>query len=252
MPRTRSIAWSELKLGIVGIIAVVLTMVSIVAVGGASGFWWERYNLKTRFDDIQGLKTGAVVRVSGKEVGTVKAIEFAGAQVEVALGTGGLTGHGLFSGAESHLDSVSARSSDFMFGFVGSELGLAGGLLLLVIAPELLHPAAGGAASLASGDANIALVPLGTPLLAGPGAIAATMLYSRQADDLGGTLSVVLAIAAVLTVIYLAMRYAALFSRVLRDNGIELLSKVMGLLVAAIAVQLVARAVEAWVTNGVA
>ena len=48
----------------------------------------------------------------------------------------------------------------------------------------------------------------GTPLLAGPGAIAATMLYSRQADDLGGTLSVVLAIAAVLTVIYLSMRYA--------------------------------------------
>jgi ABC-type transporter Mla subunit MlaD len=70
MPRTRSIAWSELKLGIVGIIAVILTMVSIVAVGGASGFWWERYGLKTRFDDIQGLKTGAVVRVSGKEVGT--------------------------------------------------------------------------------------------------------------------------------------------------------------------------------------
>ena len=48
----------------------------------------------------------------------------------------------------------------------------------------------------------------GTPLLAGPGAIAATMLYSRQAHDLGGTLSVVLAIAAVLTVIYLSMRYA--------------------------------------------
>jgi rod shape determining protein RodA len=54
-------------------------------------------------------------------------------QVEVAIGTGGLTGHGLFSGAESHLDSVSARSSDFMFGFLGSELGLLGGLLLIVM-----------------------------------------------------------------------------------------------------------------------
>ena len=51
--------------------------------------------------------------------------------------------------------------------------------------------------------------------------------------------------------IYLSMRYAASFARVLRDNGIELLSKVMGLLVAAIAVQLVARAIEAWITNGV-
>jgi rod shape determining protein RodA len=54
-------------------------------------------------------------------------------QVEVAIGTGGVTGHGLFSGAESHLDSVSARSSDFMFGFLGSELGLLGGLLLIVL-----------------------------------------------------------------------------------------------------------------------
>jgi rod shape determining protein RodA len=52
-------------------------------------------------------------------------------QVEVAIGTGGVTGHGLFSGAASHLDSVSARSSDFMFGFLGAELGLLGGLLLI-------------------------------------------------------------------------------------------------------------------------
>jgi multiple antibiotic resistance protein len=139
-----------------------------------------------------------------------------------------------------------------LLGISLEALQVAGGLLLLVIALELLHPSAGGASALATGDTNIALVPLGTPLLAGPGAIAATMLYSRQADDLGGSLSVMLAIAGVLTVIYLSMRYASLFARVLRDNGIELLSRVMGLLVAAIAVQLVARAIEAWITNGVA
>lgn len=140
-----------------------------------------------------------------------------------------------------------------LLGISLEALQVAGGLLLLVIALELLHPSgSGGSSSLASGDTNIALVPLGTPLLAGPGAIAATMLYSRQADDHGGTLSVMLAIAAVLSVIYLSMRYASVFAKVLRHNGIELLSRVMGLLVAAIAVQLVARAVEAWVTNGVA
>ncbi len=140
-----------------------------------------------------------------------------------------------------------------LLGISLEALQVAGGLLLLVIALELLHPSGGGSSSsLAAGDTNIALVPLGTPLLAGPGAIAATMLYSRQANDLGGTLSVMLAIAAVLTVIYLSMRYASVFAKVLRHNGIELLSRVMGLLVAAIAVQLVARAVEAWVTNGVA
>ncbi len=140
-----------------------------------------------------------------------------------------------------------------LLGISLEALQVAGGLLLLVIALELLHPSGGGGtSSLTSGDTNIALVPLGTPLLAGPGAIAATMLYTRQADDVGGSLSVVLALVAVLAVIYLSMRYASLFAKVLRDNGIELLSRVRGLLVAAIAVQLVARAIEARVTNGVA
>lgn len=140
-----------------------------------------------------------------------------------------------------------------LLGISLEALQVAGGLLLLVIALELLHPSGdGGSSSLTAGETNIALVPLGTPLLAGPGAIAATMLYSRQADGLGGALSVVLALVAVLTVVYLSMRYASLFSRLLRENGIELLSRVMGLLVAAIAVQLVASAIEAWITNGVA
>jgi multiple antibiotic resistance protein len=140
-----------------------------------------------------------------------------------------------------------------LLGISLEALQVAGGLLLLVIALELLHPSGDdGRSTLASGDTNIALVPLGTPLLAGPGAIAATMLYTRQAHDLGGSLSVVLALVAVLAVVYLSMRYATIFAKVLRHNGIELLSRVMGLLVAAIAVQLVARAIEAWITNGVA
>lgn len=139
-----------------------------------------------------------------------------------------------------------------LLGISLESLQVAGGLLLLVIALELLHPSADGDGPFKPGETNIALVPLGTPLLAGPGAIAATMLYARQAHGLGGSLSVVLALVAVLAVVYLSMRYASLFARVLRDNGIELLSRVMGLLVAAIAVQLVAQAVEAWITNGVA
>jgi rod shape determining protein RodA len=54
-------------------------------------------------------------------------------QVELALGTAGVTGHGLFSGAQSHLDAVAARSSDFMFGFVGAELGALGALGVLLL-----------------------------------------------------------------------------------------------------------------------
>ena len=85
MPRTRSLAWSELKLGIVGVVALVLASSMVLAVGGEAGFFAKRYPLKTRFRDVQGLKSGAVVRLGGKEVGLVKAVEFAGNEIEVSM-----------------------------------------------------------------------------------------------------------------------------------------------------------------------
>src|SRR6188768_2212621 len=85
MPRTRSIAWSQLKVGVLGIVAVLLVIVVIFAVGGEGGFWWQRYPLKASFPDVKGLKPGAVVRLSGKEVGTVRTVEFVGNQIEVGF-----------------------------------------------------------------------------------------------------------------------------------------------------------------------
>ena len=85
MARTHSLAWSQLKIGILGVAALVLASMLIIAVGGQGGFSWERYALKTRFSDIAGLKTGAVVRVAGVDVGKVTEIEFSGAEVEVTL-----------------------------------------------------------------------------------------------------------------------------------------------------------------------
>ena len=85
MPRTRSLAWSELKIGILAVAALALAAVLIVAVGGQTGFAWQRYELKTRFDNVQGLKTGAIVRVAGVEVGKVTDVDFSGPQVEVKL-----------------------------------------------------------------------------------------------------------------------------------------------------------------------
>ena len=54
-------------------------------------------------------------------------------QVETALAAGGVTGEGLFGGAESHLASISGRSSDFIFALVGEELGIVGGLAVIVL-----------------------------------------------------------------------------------------------------------------------
>jgi len=85
MPRTRSIAWSELKLGVVGLTALLLLALIIVAVGGQGGFWWQRYPLKMQFADARGLKPGAVARVNGKEVGRVTAVDFAGTKIDVII-----------------------------------------------------------------------------------------------------------------------------------------------------------------------
>lgn len=85
MARTHSLAWSQLKIGILGVAALGLATMLILAVGGQGGFAWERYALKTKFTDIAGLKTGAVVRVAGVDVGKVTDIQFTGTEVEVVL-----------------------------------------------------------------------------------------------------------------------------------------------------------------------
>src|SRR3954464_14550357 len=85
MPRTRSLAWSELKIGVMAVVAIALTVLLVIAVGGASGFSWERYDLKTSFENVQGLKSGAIVRVAGVEVGKVTKVELKGTGVEVRL-----------------------------------------------------------------------------------------------------------------------------------------------------------------------
>lgn len=85
MPRTKSLAWSQLKIGILGVIAIALAMALIIAVGGQAGFWWERYTLKTRFANAAGMKPGAVVRLAGKDIGKVTSVDFAGREIEIGM-----------------------------------------------------------------------------------------------------------------------------------------------------------------------
>ena len=85
MPRTRSLGWAELKVGLMTVVALVLAGTLIFMLSGEGGLWWERYPLKTIFDNIAGLKEGAPVRVAGVEVGTVTGIDFAGDRVEVTF-----------------------------------------------------------------------------------------------------------------------------------------------------------------------
>ena len=71
MPRTRSLAWSELKVGILSVLAVVVSAILVFSVGQQGGFFWQLYELRTSFEDIRGLKEGAVVRVAGVELSLI-------------------------------------------------------------------------------------------------------------------------------------------------------------------------------------
>lgn len=125
-------------------------------------------------------------------------------------------------------------------------LQAAGGLLLILVALELLTGQTSDPAQ--APTTNVALVPLGTPLLAGPGAIVATMLFVRRAHHLPDYVSIALAIVLVLGVVWLVLRFCGLIVRILRPSGIEVLTRIAGLLLAAIAVQLIATAVGDFVT----
>ena len=85
MPRTRSLGWAELKIGLLTVFALVMSGILIFTLGGEGGFFWQRYALKTVFDTVAGLKKGAPVRVAGVEVGSVTGIEFVGDRVEVVM-----------------------------------------------------------------------------------------------------------------------------------------------------------------------
>jgi multiple antibiotic resistance protein len=116
----------------------------------------------------------------------------------------------------------------------------AGGLLLVLVALELLTGKQEDPEAVPS--ANVALVPLGTPLLAGPGAIVATIVFVRGAHGFADAWAIIAGIAAVHLVLYLALRFANVIFRVVREGGVLLVTRISGLLLSAIAVQLLATA----------
>ncbi len=78
MPRTRSLKWSELKIGIMAVVALLIAAALILALGGEGGFFWQRYNLKVKFANAGGVQRGSPVRVAGVTVGAVTDMQFVG------------------------------------------------------------------------------------------------------------------------------------------------------------------------------
>jgi multiple antibiotic resistance protein len=125
----------------------------------------------------------------------------------------------------------------------------AGGLLLLLVALELLTGR--DQEHVTKENVNVALVPLGTPLLAGPGAIVTTIVFVQRAQNqIGSVLALSVGILAVCTVLWMFLRFSAVIIRIIRESGVTLLTRIAGLLLAAIAVQLVAESVIAFAKTG--
>ena len=126
-----------------------------------------------------------------------------------------------------------------VLGISVESMQISGGLLLAIVAMQLLsgHEEDPGA----PGSANVAMVPLGIPLMAGPGAIVAVMIAAREALGKGvvGILCVIAAVLLVHLIEWVTMRFANPLHRVLGEGGTIFLTKISGMLLAAIAIQLV-------------
>lgn len=115
------------------------------------------------------------------------------------------------------------------------SLSIAGGLLLLLVALEMLR----GMDSEPTASQDVALVPLATPLVAGPGTIATAIVLSRRNGGADGRIAVIGAIVAALAVVWIGLATAERLARVIPDSVVQFLTRVFGLLLSAIAVQLV-------------
>jgi multiple antibiotic resistance protein len=124
------------------------------------------------------------------------------------------------------------------------SLEAAGGLLLLVVASICYAARSRGCPG--KGRSTLPSCRWGR-LLAGLGAIAAIMVFMREASTAAERFGVALGLAGVLVVLWLTLRFTGVVGRLLDQSGIELVTRISGLLLTAIAVQLVADAIREFI-----
>jgi len=133
-----------------------------------------------------------------------------------------------------------------LFGINIASFRVGGGILLLLMSIAMMHAKESAAKHTdsedeeAHGKDHIAVVPLAIPLLAGPGAISLAIIY---AEKMGGILNKGFLLASCIAVGLLmwgALRLALPISRILGKTGINIVTRIMGLILAAIAVQFIA------------
>lgn len=134
-----------------------------------------------------------------------------------------------------------------LFGISIASFQVAGSILLLLMAVSMMFAkdtkGANEAAEIAPDLASVAVVPLSVPLLAGPGSISTVIIYANLA---GGPLHVWLIILCVVLssfVTWIILRMATRIGQLIGTLGLSIVSRLMGLLLASIAVEFFAKGI---------
>lgn len=131
------------------------------------------------------------------------------------------------------------------FGITIPAFKIAGGIILFGVAFEMMHAresttrATSEEKAEAGGKADVGVIPIGLPLLSGPGAIAAVMVLAGKAHSVTERVIVHATVLVVSVLAFLILRSATPLARFLGKTGINVIGRVMGLLLAALAVQFV-------------
>jgi multiple antibiotic resistance protein len=131
-----------------------------------------------------------------------------------------------------------------LFGITLPAFELAGGIVLLLIGLDMLEAkrsptqeAAGDTEAAAQKKEDAGIVPLGVPMLAGPGSITSVMVLVGQAQTHWQMAAILISIAITAVICYFVLGHSDIVVRVLGDTGIRILVRVMGLLLVALAAQ---------------
>ncbi|HEY0842653.1 YchE family NAAT transporter [Methylotenera sp.] len=145
--------------------------------------------------------------------------------------------------------TISSLMGDKILDFFGVSIPsfqVGGGILLMLIAISMMHGKQSGtrqtpeeAQTLAEREV-IAIVPLSIPLLAGPGAISNMIIAAQKSATLLGHLSLIIPILLVCITIWLALKLSVRISNQLGSIGINVVTRLMGLILAAMAVEFIA------------
>jgi multiple antibiotic resistance protein len=131
------------------------------------------------------------------------------------------------------------------FGITLAAFQIAGGLILFRIAFDMLEGRGhfnrmDTSSSLVAADyRDIALVPMAVPLLSGPGAISTILVLTSRSHTLWEDGIIVSALTLTMLITYAVFRFAEPLLKYLKETGIRLLTRLMGLILAALAVQFV-------------